>query len=155
MRIFLVCISVVLVISSVNSQTFKTDLELLKNSNFENQYFNKKKVSYLFKESNRKIVKYNPVSLFFGGLMLFYQSSISPQFSAHCLYSTSCSEFSKKLILRYGFIKGIFMTADRLTRCNSFSVRDISPLKRNTASGKVVESVDVYKNRKKDYYIIK
>ncbi|MFQ3575865.1 MAG: membrane protein insertion efficiency factor YidD [Cytophagales bacterium] len=69
--------------------------------------------------------KYNPVKLFFAGSLYFYQNVISQQFFSSCPYHISCSEYSKQSIKKNGIIKGIFMTADRLTRCNGFAIEDI------------------------------
>ncbi len=73
------------------------------------------------------IAKYNPLSLLASSSMLFYQYIISPQFFRHCLYERSCSNFSKKSILEFGLIKGVFMSADRLLRCNMEALNDIPP----------------------------
>ena len=57
--------------------------------------------------------------------MLFYQHIVSPQFSRHCLYERTCSNFSKAAISEFGLIKGIFMSADRLLRCNTDAIKDV------------------------------
>jgi putative component of membrane protein insertase Oxa1/YidC/SpoIIIJ protein YidD len=62
--------------------------------------------------------RYNPVSLSLRGSMLFYQNIVSPQFQGSCLYERSCSNFSKEAIHHFGIIKGVFLSADRLMRCN-------------------------------------
>ena len=83
-------------------------------------------VTYLFKNTHSYIVKYNPLSLTLGGLMLFYQKVLSPQILSECPYELSCSNFSKAVISKYGIAKGVFLTADRLMRCNSTAARDIT-----------------------------
>jgi putative component of membrane protein insertase Oxa1/YidC/SpoIIIJ protein YidD len=94
-------------------------------NNFSKPEFEyKRKVEYLFKEKNW-VVKYNPVSLFFGGLMLLYQSTVSVQIGANCPYEVSCSSFSKRSINEYGIFKGIALTADRLTRCTRLAAIDL------------------------------
>ena len=50
-------------------------------------------------------------------LLIFYKSILSEQISASCEFETSCSTFSYQSIEEFGFIKGYFLTADRLTRC--------------------------------------
>jgi putative component of membrane protein insertase Oxa1/YidC/SpoIIIJ protein YidD len=76
---------------------------------------------------NNIIAKYNPFSLVATTAMLFYQYIVSPQFFKRCLYERSCSNFSKKAINEFGLIKGVFMSADRLLRCNAQAINDIPP----------------------------
>jgi putative membrane protein insertion efficiency factor len=104
---------------------------------------------YIYKDSKNVFLKYNPISLSFGGLLFVYQNSISYQFSADCLYNPSCSEFSKNALREYGFFKGCFLTADRLTRCNRISATGIHYLKIDDHTHKVHDEVCNYSiNRK-------
>jgi len=73
------------------------------------------------------VAKYNPFSLLASGAMLFYQNVVSVQFFRHCLYERSCSNYSKQAINEFGLIKGVFMSADRLMRCNGMAINDIPP----------------------------
>lgn len=91
---------------------------------YSEQFENNRKVTYLF-EGKNAFVKYNPVSLFFGGLLFAYQKTISVQIGAACPYEVSCSNFSKQCILKYGLLKGIPLTADRLTRCTKLAAIDM------------------------------
>jgi putative membrane protein insertion efficiency factor len=54
-----------------------------------------------------------------------YQNNISAIISADCLYNPSCSRFSRQAINEYGLLKGVLVTADRLTRCSAFCGKDI------------------------------
>ena len=90
------------------------------------------------------LAKYNPVTLSFSGLMLFYQHIVSPQLNATCVYSRSCSNFAKQAILEYGIIKGVFLTADRLMRCNAHCENDIPPYSFET-SGKAIDEPFLYR----------
>ncbi len=58
--------------------------------------------------------------IFFIGAIDFYRNRISPINSGRCGFSPSCSAFGRQALKEYGVIKGIMMTADRLTRCNFF-----------------------------------
>lgn len=107
-----------------------SDFELIINNKVKNPYPPKGKASYLF-AGKKKIVKYNPVSLLFGGLLFTYQAVISSQISADCPYEVSCSAFSKQSIQEFGLIKGLALSADRLTRCTKLSAKDIHPLRIN------------------------
>jgi len=88
--------------------------------------------------------RYNPLTLFFDGSMLVYQKAISEQFSAQCEYTPSCSDFSKKLIQRFGMLKGIFLSADRLMRCNGHALDENYPFRLNTSSGKIADATIYY-----------
>lgn len=103
-----------------------------------------KKYRSISNDSN-VIEKYNPVSLFFDFSMYFYQTTISEQFSADCSFTPSCSEFSKKLIRRYGLIKGIFLTADRLMRCNGNASNEYPHYQLDSNLIKVVDNVEYYR----------
>jgi putative component of membrane protein insertase Oxa1/YidC/SpoIIIJ protein YidD len=92
---------------------------------------------------DKKIIKYNPVSLSLGGAMYFYQRIISPQLPSNCPYEISCSNYSKAVINRYGLIKGIALTSYRLMRCNRIAVVDVHPLYFNSA-GKIIDDPDQY-----------
>lgn len=98
-----------------------TTLDLIFNKDLVQSKFEyKRKVTYLF-EGKNAIVKYNPISLVFGGLLYAYQKTISVQIGANCPYEVNCSNFSKQCIRKYGLLKGIPLTADRLTRCTKLA----------------------------------
>ncbi len=104
----------------------------------------KRKVSYVFENTMSPIVKYNPVSLLFGGSLYFYQKIVSPQIKAECSHELSCSNFSKTAIKTYGLFKGVAMSADRLTRCTKLGVKDISLIVINKQN-KIIDSVSFYR----------
>lgn len=129
----------------------KSNRMLLAGADFSKPRFEqKRKVTYLFKDKNW-FIKYNPVSAFFGGSLMFYQKFISVQLGANCPYEVSCSAFSKQCIGHYGLIKGIALTADRLTRCTRMAAIDIDEeTDMNKKTGKIYDSPQDYsfKNRK-------
>lgn len=92
---------------------------------------------------NKKVIKYNPVSLSLGGLMYFYQKVISPQILTGCPYEISCSNYSKAVIDKYGLVKGIALTSYRLMRCNRLAAIDVNPLYINS-SGKIIDDPEQY-----------
>lgn len=62
----------------------------------------------------------------------FYQKYISKNFSSigiKCKYHPSCSEYMKQAVLKYGFIKGVFLGIKRVLKCNPFSKGGYDPLK--------------------------
>lgn len=61
-----------------------------------------------------------------------YQKFISPFFQykgIHCKYYPTCSEYTKQAIEKYGVIKGCFLGAKRIIKCNPFSKGGYDPLK--------------------------
>jgi putative component of membrane protein insertase Oxa1/YidC/SpoIIIJ protein YidD len=122
-----------------------TDLDLIAaHIKLEPKYEQKRKVEYLFKNKNA-FVKYNPVSLFFGGALYIYQSTVSKQIGAQCPYEYNCSNFSRICIRKYGLVKGIFLTSDRLTRCTRLAAIDINEnidIRRST--GRIIDNPDDY-----------
>lgn len=58
-------------------------------------------------------------------LLSLYQGHISAIIAADCLYVPSCSRYSRQAINNYGLVKGVLLTADRLTRCAAFCGKDI------------------------------
>ena len=122
------------------------DLELIKKQNFTNPSYEKVRiVKFGISENHSFIVKNNPVTLSFSALLFCYQKWLSKQISADCLYSPSCSEYSKQLFKRYGVIGGLITTSDRLMRCDRISATTISPISIDQHDGKVHETVDRYK----------
>ena len=55
-----------------------------------------------------------------GGAIRFYRNVISPTQGERCGFYPSCSTFGMHAVERYGSLRGVMMTADRLTRCNFF-----------------------------------
>ena len=81
---------------------------------------NKKSIEY----KNHKAAKHNPIAVILSGTMLFYQHVVSPQLSANCIYTRSCSNFAKQAIKELGLIEGILACTDRLLRCNLGGLRE-------------------------------
>lgn len=63
----------------------------------------------------------NELQAVFSGLFLFYKSFLSSQDNQRCSFHPSCSEFGLEAVKKYGVVRGIICTCDRLTRCNGFS----------------------------------
>lgn len=129
---------VFLAVPALGQQNNQADLELIANENFEDPALQDYQPTYLFAQSNA-VVKYNPLSLMLGGMMYSYQKFVSPQISAECMYETSCSKFGVLLLKDYGLFKGVFLTADRLMRCNRFAAMDIRLDDVDRTSGKVMD----------------
>jgi len=50
-----------------------------------------------------------------------YQIGISSQDLPACVFHPSCSRFAMQAIQKYGIVKGILLSSDRLLRCNPFA----------------------------------
>ena len=90
---------------------------------------------------------YNPVSLVLKGAMLGYQRLMSQQLARTCPYQITCSNFSKQAIEQYGLVKGVFLSADRIMRCNRIGLLDVPQLNVNPADGTIIDSLSRYSNR--------
>ena len=72
------------------------------------------------------------------GLISFYQKTFSFDhgplkiFYPHgfCRFSPTCSQYGKEAINEHGVIKGGFMTAWRILRCNPFNEGGYDPVKK-------------------------
>lgn len=101
---------------------------------------------YLVEKDDPLSVKINPAYHVFGGLLYFYQTSLSRQFSADCLYEPTCSSFSIDVIAHYGPVKGLALTADRLCRCNRIAQTDLHPITINEKTYRSIDSYKLYRN---------
>jgi len=131
----------------VSGQTANDDLDLIKahTYNMAESNIHEHHHSFLLSDHSSAIVKYNPVSLVLGGLMWTYQKVVSPQLSSSCLYSPTCSGYSKDLISDFGILKGLIFTADRLSRCNRLALMDYRIWEADRRTGKIRESTSYYK----------
>jgi len=80
---------------------------------------------YIYKNETSFIKKFNPIGLLLGGSLYVYQNVFSKHFSADCLFTPSCSEFSKQAIKEYGLLKGTLLSIDRVNRCNRIAAQDL------------------------------
>jgi hypothetical protein len=81
-------------------------------------------IDYLFSQILIRIIK-------------LYQKTLSPDHGilkaakpyGHCRFSPTCSEYAITALGKYGIIKGGFMSAWRLLRCNPFNKGGYDPVK--------------------------
>lgn len=65
-------------------------------------------------------------------LIIWYQKNVSVWLDSKnikCKYYPTCSEYTKQAIEKYGLLKGIFLGAWRIIRCNPFSKGGYDPLR--------------------------
>ena len=135
-----------LIVATSNNDNSKSDFELMATHERKNPYPIKKKPSFLL-VGKKNIVKYNPVNLLFGGMLYTYQAVISSQIAADCPYEVSCSAFSKQSIQEFGLIKGLALSADRLTRCTKSTIKQIHAL-RISEKGALIDFPSYYRLKK-------
>jgi len=83
-----------------------------------------------------------PIRLFSTGLIRIYQKYISTQDLPACNFSPSCSRFGMGAIQKYGFFRGVLLTADRLLRDNGMALHTHYPF--DEVSGKYIDPVEGY-----------
>jgi len=62
-------------------------------------------------------------------LIRFYQKTLSPDTGllaykhphGYCRFYPHCSEYAYQVINKYGFVKGAFLAAKRVIKCNPFN----------------------------------
>ena len=142
----LFCVFVFSIEASV-SQTV-SDGTLLETASFEKKEYAERPVVYGFSENKKT---WNPLYHLLSAPMYVYQRLISPQLPSKCAYNPSCSAYSKDLIKRYGFAKGVFCSSDRLMRCNRIALADMPPIRFDPQDKKVHENTERYhfKNKEK------
>lgn len=103
--------------------------------------------SVLEAKKKSALAQYNPISLTLKGAMALYQQVLSPQLSRSCPYEITCSNFSKHAIREFGVVKGIFLSADRVLRCNRIGLLDVHPLNIHDHNGTIADPLAQYRIR--------
>ena len=138
---FIIIIVFVFFSFSGNAQIEKADLLLIKQK--DSLPISKIYIRPYSNLNKSKWQTYNPINLTFSGLMFFYQNVISSQINAQCLFTPSCSEYAKGCIKKYGLIKGMFLAADRVQKCNRITALDLD-FKKLNSQNRFPDSVDDY-----------
>jgi len=137
----------------LSAQITEQDLDLLfgHNSHSEHDHRDEFNDKTVFKtKSKSAFARYNPVTLLAKGAMSTYQHAFSPQLGQRCNYEMSCSNFSKHSIEEFGIFKGVYLSADRVLRCNRITYSKIHPVKINLKTGKVRDFPIDYRTKKKN-----
>lgn len=61
-------------------------------------------------------------------LVFFYQRAISPLLPSCCRFVPTCSQYSIEAFKKYGFLKGVQLTAKRLIKCRPGGPHGYDPL---------------------------
>ena len=62
------------------------------------------------------------------GLIKLYQNTVSKALPSVCRFQPTCSQYAFEAIKRYGFIRGSWLAAKRIARCNPFSKGGYDPV---------------------------
>lgn len=67
-------------------------------------------------------------SLFVTAAFRFYRQALSPLKPRSCRYYPSCSAYAIDAVERYGAVKGAYMAAKRIVRCNPLHPGGFDPV---------------------------
>ena len=62
------------------------------------------------------------------GLLRRYKLLFSSMYSGSCRYLPSCSDYAAEAVARFGVLRGSFLAARRLARCNPFGAHGLDPV---------------------------
>ncbi len=62
------------------------------------------------------------------GLIKLYQTTVSKALPSVCRFQPTCSQYAFEAIRRHGFIRGSWLAAKRIARCNPFSKGGYDPV---------------------------
>lgn len=62
-------------------------------------------------------------------LILFYRRFVSPLKPSVCRFYPTCSQYAYQAVYKYGALKGFWLAAKRILRCNPFCPGGDDPLK--------------------------
>ena len=65
---------------------------------------------------------------FVSSAIRFYQRRISPLSPPRCRYIHTCSEYALEAVEKYGAVKGSWLAAKRILRCNPFHKGGYDPV---------------------------
>lgn len=139
------------VLSRVSAQTPVSDRQLLAERDFRNgaAFANYHRAGNSDRpmqfRRQRWLAQYNPVSLALKGVLLGYQRLMSQQLARSCPYQITCSNFSKQAIEEYGLVKGVFLSADRIMRCNRIGLMDVPAVDISPVDGTILDSPSRYR----------
>ena len=64
----------------------------------------------------------------FLALIWFYRHCISPFTPPSCRFTPTCSQYAAEALRRYGPVKGLWLTAKRLSRCHPWGGSGYDPV---------------------------
>ena len=61
-------------------------------------------------------------------ILRLYKLAVSPYLPSTCIYQPTCSEYTAEAIETHGALKGSWMGAKRIARCNPFKTGGLDPV---------------------------
>jgi uncharacterized protein len=61
-------------------------------------------------------------------LIKFYKRWISPMLPPACRFNPSCSQYSLEAFIKYGFLRGLWLSLRRIMRCHPFNPGGYDPV---------------------------
>ncbi len=62
------------------------------------------------------------------GLIKLYQNTLSKMLPSVCRFQPTCSQYAFEAIKKQGFIRGSWLAAKRIARCNPFAKGGYDPV---------------------------
>lgn len=62
------------------------------------------------------------------GLIRLYQNTMSKVLPSVCRFRPTCSQYAFEAVQRYGFLRGTWLAAKRVVRCNPFTEGGYDPV---------------------------
>ncbi len=62
------------------------------------------------------------------GALRAYKLMFSPFYAGSCRFLPSCSDYAAEAVARFGVVRGSFLAARRLARCNPFGSHGLDPV---------------------------
>ncbi len=62
------------------------------------------------------------------GAIKFYQREISPLYPRRCNFYPTCSQYALQAVEKYGALKGSYLAARRILKCNPFHKGGYDPV---------------------------
>ena len=75
-------------------------------------------------------------------LVRAYQRLVSPLFPASCRFVPSCSEYAAQALMRYGLVRGAWLSLARELRCNPWAEGGEDPVPEQGASRRGTNCLD-------------
>ncbi len=132
------------IISAAQQTSVRSDIEQI-NKRLSQPEPDPFKRPYIYKNETSILKKYNPIGLLLGGSLYVYQNVFSKHLSADCLFTPSCSEFSKQAIKEYGLLKGTLLSIDRVNRCNRIAAQDLRLMSTDVKTNRYPDPVSKHK----------
>jgi putative component of membrane protein insertase Oxa1/YidC/SpoIIIJ protein YidD len=125
---FITCLIFSIQIYCANAQESSLQ-NLLVQKTFSNYKYQKSVPRKLLHTPTNFWGRINPLYYVSAGMLYTYQNIISEQIQAECMYETSCSQYTKFSIEKYGLIKGTLLGFHQLNNCMPSAIYDYPDFK--------------------------